>query len=388
MKDFNIVEVDDEVREKLLTDFPEDGKLLSIRPPSSVSLNDMERLFNTFHTVKTRSEFLKGTVNDSDTCGLEIWYDKGQFEFVFYVPNKEQERHYRKQFVGHFDEIGIEEKVETSFLPMEDGDYVTGGRFHLNHHYFEPVNHTDFTHTDAYQPILSEMDSRDDTKAILQVLYKPAMSSWTKTPFGSVSDYADNIQNGYRKTRKLGIFASKEEYPESYKNVAPAIRSQEDDLAFHVNIRLFFVSPSDSEKLEQQARNVEHQIAREYKRQNGQTFDIQPVSDKDELIELVDIMSNRKEHTMTRASGYKIYFKTLMKKVPILGRFIRDIYKTRMIMTIPELAAVCHLTDSDLLDTIVGADDVYQGGNVPEEISSHDPMTEEEKVKAKKGDSE
>lgn len=386
MKHFEIVEVDEDIKQNILNDFPEEGKLLSVRPPGDkTTIHEMERLFTTLHTLKMESSFLGGVENNSDTCGLEIWYDKEQFEFVFYVPNKEQERHYRKQLVGHFDEIGIQKKVDNSFLPIEEGDYIAGGRFHLNHHYFEPVNHNDFTHSDAYKPILSEMDSRDDTRAMMQILYKPARSNWTKTSFNSVSEYADTIEDGYKWGSKFGI-PVKQGYSEKYKEVAKDIRDQEDSLAYHVNIRLMFVSSSDDSKLEQQARNVEHQIAREYRRQNGQTFDIQPAQSKDEMLELIDLMSNRKEHTMDRATGLSVYLRTLLKKLPIIGRFISEIYKTRMIMTIPELAAVCHLSNPDMLETIVGSDDVYQSANIPEKATRHEEMTKEERIQANRGD--
>lgn len=386
MKDFEVLEVDREVESSNLDSFPEEGKLLSVKPTRDVSMSEMERLFKTLHTIKTETQLFKGTRNASEACGLEIWYEKGKFEFVFYVPNKEQERHYRKQIVGHFDNISIQEKVDSKFLSINEGDYISGGRFHLNNHFFEPINHDGFTHSDPYKPILSEIDSRDDKKAMLQILYKPAMDDWTETPFNNVSEYAEKRKNGTKTVKKFGLFPVQKEFSQEDKDVAKAIEKQKSDLGFHVNIRLLLVSPSDGEKLEQEARNVEHQISREYRRKNGQTFDIQPASNKEELIDIVDLMSNRKEHTMNKAEGRKIYIKTILNKIPIVGRFINDIYKTRMIMTVPELVSVCHLPKPDLLETIVGSDDVIKSGSVPEGATKHDEVSENEKEQIQKGD--
>jgi hypothetical protein len=374
MKSFKSIEIDEDVIQEMETDFPEGAKLLSITPSRSSSMNKMEELLHTLHTVKTSSKFLRGTRNVSETCGLEIWYNGEKFEFVFFVPNEEQERHYRKQLVGHFDDIGIEEKVEDEFLPFEKGEYITGARFHLKNHFFEPVEHSSFTHSDPYQPILSEIDSRDGTRAMIQILFKPARSGWTSTFDKSVSSYAEEIRNGQRWTTKFGI-PMKEDYPSSYKKVADAIESQNGKPAFHVNIR-FMIGSGDKEKLEEQARNVEHQYEKEFERINGQTFDPQPIGEKSKLIEVLDLMSGRREHTMKPLKGVRMGIREKLQKVPWIGRLYSDIDKTRMIMTIPELAAACHLPDPGMLDTIDGAGDELQTGTIPEGAADYEPVSE------------
>lgn len=389
--------IDSEMLSMIEENFPEEGKLISIRPSSNKGgISNSTNFFRNLYKVESEYlGFMDGKKNNSDVCGMEIWYQNEKISFNFFVPNEDKEEKYRKHLNRQF-EGSTETKMDTyerdektgefkqremeKFIDVNENDFITGSRFYLEDHFFEPVRSkkgVDSFEEDPYKQIFSELDSKDGTRAIIQVLYRPADKDWTETATRDVREYADELKNKtVTKKKYFGLVSETVDDP----NTAPTkfIKRQEGSRAYHVNVRFILVS-DEKEKADTNAQNLNHIFRVTYEEDNGQTFDPRPAKDIDELKELLDDVVSRKEYTMQQLSGFRDAVKEYMNNKPLLSYFVdEDITKNRMIMTIPELAGVAHMPSIDMGSIVWSDSDI--GGTLPGNAERHQPLSEEEKL--------
>jgi hypothetical protein len=390
--------VDTEILSIIEEGFPEEGRLISIRPSSDKGgIKNSTNFFRNLYKVETEYlDFWNGKKNTSDVCGMEIWYQNEKIKFNFFVPNEKKEEKYRKHLNSQFEgstetKMDIYERDESTgefeqkeiekFIEVNEGDFMTGSRFYLKHHFFEPVRSKKgvdkFGKDDPYKQIFSELDSKDGTRAVIQVLYRPADKDWTETPNKNVREHADKLKN--KKITKSKLFGLvKREVEDPNKAPVKFIKRQEGSRAYHVNIRFIMVS-DDKEQLDKDANNLNHIFKVTYEEDNGQTFDPRPAEDMEELKELLSDVVSRKGRTMQQLSGFRDSIRESMNSKPFLNYFVDDyINKNRMIMTIPELAGVSHMPSVDM-GSIVWSDSEI-GGTLPGNAERHKPLTDEEKL--------
>lgn len=395
MKEYKVFEVDEDIIDITIQSFPEEASLLQVKPPKNSGIRETKEFLE-------NGVFDKRTDNGdnvSPVCGLEFFYQGESFNTYFYVPNTKMEQKYRRQINSYFEGAGIDAKGDqyvrntetnefekneiTKFIPTEKGEYITGARFFLKDHFFRPVRSNKGVRTfdsDPYKPIFNEIDSRDGTKAVLQILYKPAKKDWTHTNITNVSEHAEKLRESNKTEERLGGLISKEkELPNKIKKTSRFIEEQEEERAYHVNVRLIIIS-DEKENLKSRAREIDSIIESTFKEKNGQTFDPRGVENIEEMKNLLTDVVKRKEYTMNQLNGIKGFIKEILYNLPITGKYVKDIYKNRMIMTSPELAGIAHIPNSNKIkeDQVNWASSQI-GGSLPSAAQSFKPLNEKEK---------
>jgi len=363
-------EAEDRVRyiKELITD--SESELLFLHPPKHNSGLDQTKtlLKNAFWTLEEDGDFFN-RYNTSDVCGFEIWYDEGEIEFFWYTPNTHQGKHYRRHLNTRYSDGQLGESLE-KFPDVNDSDYFVGTQYYLKNHYFEPVNHHDspLSFSNIYEDLLSEIDTKDDTRVILQVLFKPAEDDWTTLHSKTVDDVATELEATARTESKLfGLIKNETEPSSEEKKVPGMIRSQKDQKGYYVNFRVGILG-SDKERIEREMSEVNDIINVSFEAASGQNF-VPSRCSEDELQQLLEDMVSRTPDHMQQPKLPKDY----------LEHKRSNVYK-HIIMTATELASLAHIPSSNEVEidgikwSLVNAD-----GSLPQSSMDFEEPSEEQK---------
>lgn len=378
MRSFPSINIDaegeDRVRylKELLTD--SEAELLFLHPPKNNSgVSQTEQLLkNAFWTLDEDSDFFK-RYNTSDVCGFEIWYDNGEIEFFWYAPNQQQGKHYRRHLNTRYSDGQLGESLE-KFPDVEEKDYFTGSQYYLKNHYFEPVNHHDspLDFSNIYEDLLSEIDTKDDSRVIIQVLFKPAEDDWTEIHSKTVDDVAEELDFDSKTESRLFGLISKEYQPSSEEKKVPGmIRDQKDQKGYYVNFRVGILG-SDKERIEREMGEVDDIINVSFEAASGQNF-VPKRNSEEELQELLEDMVARRPDHMCQPKTPRDY----------LQHRLSGVYK-HIIMTATELSSIAHIPSASEVEidgikwSLVNAD-----GSLPQSSMDFEEPDEEEKNKIK-----
>lgn len=321
--------------QSLYDDPDNEEELLYLRPPTSNGgISQSQELMKVaFYTEDEKKSFFK-RYNTSDICGFEIWYQDGDIEFYWYVPNETTELHYRRFLDSTYKKGEIGSTLD-KFVDVRETDYLSGAQYYLKHHYFEPIkHHRSGSFSNIYKNLLSEVNTKDDSRVVLQVLFKPAEDDWCDLYTKSVEDVADALDTK-TKTESSFFGLRKTERPLSSeeKQVPSQIRNQRDEKGYYVNFRVCVLG-SDQERIEQEMSEVNDIIQLTFESPSGQNF-VPARDSKSELRGLLRDMMLRKTDHMFQPKLPKDYLKYRLSKS----------YKT-IVMTATELASIAHIPNS------------------------------------------
>lgn len=371
---FTPVQVNPELKcriEESINAFNEDSeRLLTFLPPENhKGQSRMKELFRTIHKYEAKDSFLKHK-NQSPVIGLEYWYEKGEFNYVFYSPSEEIEKILRKQLFTHYDGSDIQLRTPYMF-DIEEDEYVVGCRFKLKNHYFEPIKSFDGPgrfEINPFHSIFGELDTQDDLRVIIQFLFKPAENDWTHLHTKNVEEYADMKREETRTSSKFFGLKTKEIEPSSeQKQAASAIEDQVGKLGYYVNMRLFMVSKNKQE-LKSVSKEVAHLFNIEFESALGQTLEpMNHTTEEDVTEQLINTILRKPEKMYQPKTPVEYVKSTRMSGSDIL------------IMNIPELATLAHIpTRKELPIESINWTDTPIGGRMPADTEFTE-LTDEEK---------
>lgn len=378
MRSFSSINIDaeqeDRVRyiKELVTE--SDSELLFLHPPKSNNgVDQTEQLLkNAFWTLDEESDYFK-RYNTSDVCGFEIWYDEGEIEFFWYTPNEQQGKHYRRHLNTRYSDGQLGESLE-KFPDVKEKDYFAGSQYYLKNHYFEPVNHHEspLDFSNIYEDLLSEIDTKDDSRVILQVLFKPAEDDWTELQSTTVDDIAESLDMDTKKESRLFGLIQKERQPSSEEQKVPGmIRDQKDQKGYYVNFRVGVLG-SDKERIEQEMSEIDDIIKVSFEAASGQNF-VPSRNSEEELSDLLEDMVCRRPDHMCQPKTPRQYLK----------HQFAGVYK-HIVMTATELSSIAHIPSAKEVEidgikwSLVNAD-----GSLPQSSMDFDEPDEDEKQKIK-----
>lgn len=345
-------------------------RLLSFYPPvDGPGINEMKEVLRTLHTYEGEDSTFYHH-NKSPVNGLEYWYEDGEFKYIMYAPSQRNESLIRRQLYSHYKGCDIKFKKPYIF-DINSDDYVIGGRLKLHHHYFEPIkslNSPEGFEINPFHSIFGELDTRDDMRAIIQVLFKPAEEDWPHLNTKNVEEYAERKRNQTRTESTLfGLRKQTIEPDREDEKAADLIQNQVGKLAYYVNIRFFLVSHNKTQ-IENIASELANLFEIEFNSRLGQKFKpCQHQDEEDVRDEFIDTILRRP---------------TKMRQPK---RPLEYLHSTRIpgsetiIMTIPELATIASIPNKNELpiDSIAWTDKPI-AGRMPQD-SGFKPLTEEER---------
>jgi hypothetical protein len=371
---FESVQLGPEFEEALSgkTDYvDDDASLIKVRPPKQNDGMDASiDMLRSFHDYRGESGVLS-SMNRSDTTAFEVWYDREELMFLYYTPYPQVEEHYRRQIDGHFKGCQIED-VPEQFISTEAGEHVTGGEVWLENHYLEPIRQPEngvAEWDDPYLSLFSEMDTRDETRTMMQLLFRPAKPGWTRSRWQTVEDYADGMKDTKTESRAFGLITSERDATANEKEYADVVTSQAGTPAFYVNLRYLVIAKTQQDALSQ-ADQVARRLQTGYQEVSGQTLTTHPCESASEVAELLEKVASREPSKMPRKRGAWEDLKFQKFGDP----------RKRMIMTLPEIAGVMHLPKSKNLsfDTIDWVE-VPVDGSLPHQANDFVRMSDSER---------
>jgi hypothetical protein len=314
-----------------------DAKLMRVRPPEQNNGIDASiDLLRSFHDFREESGFLSKR-NVSETSGFELWYDNEELQFLYYTPNGAREDQYRKQIDGHFKGSEID-GIRERFVSTEAGEYIAGGEVWLSKHFFEPIRSKQGgveDWDDPYLMLFSELDTRDSTRTMFQMLFRPAEPDWTRTAWENVDDYADKMREKKTSSKFFGLIKSQRDATGEESEYAESITRQAGRPAFFVNIRYAVVAETPEQATEH-AENVATRLRVGYQEITGQTLDTAPCETDAEVAELVRKIAAREPSYMPEKRGLWPDWK--------FAKF--GDHNKKMVMTLPEIAGIIHFPKS------------------------------------------
>lgn len=402
MRTFDSVQIDSTQAERVkyiesLFDESE-AEVLFLKPPKQNSgLAETKKLLkNPFHIYNEETTRFK-RFNTSPVCGFEIWYEDGEIDFYWYVPGAEIERKYRRQLHNRYSNGQLRASLE-KFIPLEEDDYFAGTEYHLKNHYFEPINHKDsnLEFSNIYEDLLSEIDTKDESRVILQVLFKPAEDDWTELHSLTVDDLADSLDSDMKTESKwFGLKTKERPLSSAEKSIPGMVRSQRDEKAFYVNFRIGVLAPTQ-EEAEREMSEIDDIINYTFESPSGQNFVPARCSTNEELTGLLEDMIARNPSHMYQPKLPRDY----------LAHKRSGTYK-HMIMTADEVASIAHIPNTREVDieginwSMINADgtlpsnsedfvepDVDEREAILEELQKHSALEGKEDTDAEREDAE
>jgi hypothetical protein len=376
MSEFHPIKINKEFAEALSEKTiytPSESKLIKVNPPkNNKGIDASISLYRALYDSQNNRIQNYSSKSESDSViGTEIWYDEEELKFMFYSPNSDLSRLQRRHIDGFFPLCRIERQKST-FPSVTAGDYITGGNVWLQNHYFEPIRQKKYgvnTWNDPYQMIFNGIDTRDSTRTLVQVLFKPASKNWAREADTEAQDYAQKFTEPITESKYGGLVQNTSERTPEEKKYAKTIMKQVDQQAFHVNLRFVVIADSPNDATTH-AIEIDTLFQNGYVEMGGQTLMTDPASTPDETTELVRRTAKRESLNMKPPSGF-------------LDRLnhIRDTDPTRyMIMSINELAGITHLPTADEVSSnSISWTDVSITGVLPPTAKSHDPVSVEER---------
>lgn len=375
-----------EISKAFRTGTPESLIVLKVKPPKTgEGIDNADRFMNAVHHANFNHSRFSSSL-ESNRCSFEMWYQNEELEFYFVLPNKSVEDHYRRQLVGYYDGLKIEEKKisENRFLDVDMNRYIATVRLGLNRSPLEPIWSTstggdDDNLQDPYKPILNEVDSKTNVNFFMQVLYKPLPKEIWNVLFGkSVLDYANNFESVDNEEEDSGgsimnIISSSDsklQDREVRTQGASAMRERHGRPTFLTEVRLMTISDSKRTTV-QELKSIVNLFQNSYMGITGQTLQpIDTISSQDMLVRSIqrDFSPDNKINFNSKKSLLK---KKLKNKLFGSSTFIT---------TDSELASLAHLpSESTVSITGVDYSKALVEGTLPPEAKSFKPVTQKEK---------
>jgi hypothetical protein len=284
-----------------------------------------EEVISTFHTpLESPSFWERVTGNDKEPprFSYELWYNDGQLEFHWTVPDDFWYEKIRNDITGNYPRLSLN-RAGNELPAFDDTDHIAGGTLSLYNNQFVPVK--GMSRTGHFEPekaplrvITTEIAGQPDTTVLVQVVFEPAPDNWrTNTPLGTRT--ADRVASHYKEGQFVHSFVNPriEDPTEKDHRIARAINNHAGDPAFYTTIRYLVFAPS-KEQAQNQAASIGSVYRSTYNnRELNQRFEQNPLTGDALFDELTSAVT--REHT-----------------------------GNEMPLTVPELAAVAHLPNDDI----------------------------------------
>lgn len=390
MPNIPILPVDENITQathNLAENMSDEINLIHVEPPEqSDGMDVADEFLDAVHFLEMKKKFLRPNKNISPTCGMEIWYEDNTIKFMFYTPTKEIEQEYRQQLTGYYPECDISQQTgnEGMFIQAdsEKEEAVALMQFQLKKHYFmplaSPVSEDSEIENDPLKRIVNEIDTKDDTRLMLQYLYKPAPYNWTEGQSTNLESKAKKIQNkGGFKTKWWGLKIEDVDDPGIFETTASEMRARLNKSAFYLNIRLAVICSGETQdqaqrKAETRAKAVVNTLEHLYSTRAGQR--IVPknyrVNKERNARNLLVNMIERNETFMQKPNRFHSW----------LWHRITPNHDV-IILTAGELAGHVHLPSGDSVNTgAIKFTSEMVSGEVPPDVDDFEPVPKEERI--------
>lgn len=391
MYDIPVLEVDDEI-EKAMNSLAERNfenmNILRVKPPADRSdgMDAAGDFLESVHFMDRSRRMLLFEKNTSPVCGMEMWYDDNIVKFMFYTPSDTMEDEYRQQINGYYDgcEIADQTPNEGMFIPagIGENEAVAVTDFHLNKHHFSPISNPEAEDNeiddDPYQRIINEIDTKDDTRVMIQVLYKPAPYNWTENQNETLETYAKKVQNkGGFKTKWFGLKIEDVDDPGIYESAASEMRSRINKPSYYVNVRMAVVCTGQTqEKANQRAKSRSNAIANTVERLYETRVEQRLVPRKYS----VNRQRNARETLVNMIERKPVH----MSESGTIRRYIWQKLTPnhdKIVLTARELAGLVHLpSDDDVTTSSIEWTSEMVDGSVPPDVDEFEPVDAEEQT--------
>lgn len=317
------------------------GTLLRITPyKENDGIQDGARLLQAIHDVTTTRKRLFWTTNVSDHHSFELWFDEGRVKFYLHAATDDAADKYTTRVENAYANSDVHQVEDgDGFPPIGDDDYVAAADLDIERHYFYPIRHHDsegFDH-DPYAEVTSEMQSTDETRVVVQVVFRPEPKEWAADDGSSWIGSGlsvDDIATSLRDDEVKGwIDPHTTEASKKDKEAAKIVEQQRGRYAFNTNIRIIAMSPSEQEA-EARCEGVAGMFTRYYNSKTEQGFEANPVAES-QLPEVIRRCQQREwdDH--------------------------------EMILTIDELAGAAHIPNEEINTPNIDWKNTQRGGRVP-----------------------
>ena len=316
-----------------------DGTLLEVKPyeDSDRGIPDAVELFRAFHN---RSDW--NGINTSPINSFEMWFDGESLRFFMYILEESDVRRGIRHIASNFPGARItvpDEASEQTIPAVNEGDYIVGTRFRLAKHFFEPIRSPDGVKPfrSTYSNILTEMTDDKEVSTVVQVLFRPAGTSWTTSFFNDAAEYAEGLAGSSSKAEYKELVAGEEEEasgPSELAQYAKLIKSQIGQPGYYINLRVLTIS-EDEEAAINEADDLATSYRQYYREFSGQTF-VPTEAQGSRVRQLaLDVVSREGQYMDWPQSPF------VLQKRKTRG------YCETMIMTVDELAGLAHFPNGD-----------------------------------------
>lgn len=304
------------------------GTLLEIQPhPENNGMEDAAGLLQALYDPQ---ESTLGR-NKSAPCSFELWFHEGSITFYLYAPTEEAVEKYKRRVANAYTNTAVtavEGSNQHSFPEVEEDDYVAGGRMYPQKTgrtgTYYPIRHfrdDQGFEEDPYGQITSALLSTDESKVVVQVVFKAAARDWTDGGmFGpGVDDVAEKLRSDnvvWDPIPRDRSATSKE------KQAAKIVENQRNSQAFHTNIRVAAISPEKGEA-ESRAKDLCGMFSRYYNATVEQGLEQDSV---------------RAATSGRRARKLRTHIEQMQR---------RNYADAEMILTTDELAGIAHIPNGD-----------------------------------------
>ncbi|WP_433631023.1 hypothetical protein [Halomicrococcus sp. NG-SE-24] len=317
------------------------GTLLRITPyKQNEGIQSGARLLQAIHDVTTERKRLFSTKNVSDHHSFELWFDEGRVKFFMHAATDDAADKYTTRVENAYDNSDVHEVDDgDGFPPVGADDYVAAAELDIERHHFYPIRHHDgegFEH-DPYSEITSEMQSTEETRVVVQAVFRPEPKDWAEDDGSSMIGSGvsvDDVAQSLRDDEVEGWFdpytteASKKD-----KDAAKIVEQQRGKYAFNTNLRIIAISPDEYEA-ESRCEGVAGMFTRYYNSKTEQGFEANPVGEG----RLSSVIESAQQREWT---------------------------DHEMILTIDELAGAAHIPNDEINVANIDWKNTQRGSRVP-----------------------
>ncbi|WP_074796803.1 helicase HerA domain-containing protein [Haloferax larsenii] len=233
----------------------------------------------------------------------------------------------RKVITGNYPRVGLQ-RMSKQFPSVSEGQFVAGGELELDENRYRPIKGVGPNAPGGFPPdkaalraLTSSLIGQNESSAIAQVVFTPAGDDWRDG--GTLVRGADRVASDLRDGEVVDSYINPyiKDPSEKSLRIAKAIQDQADESAFYVNIR-YFVFGDDEDFVVKEANSIGNAFRSTYQNQEfGQRFAQVPYQ-KDDLVPAL-------ERTVSR-------------------EWERRKKHESVALTVPELAALAHIPNSDI----------------------------------------
>lgn len=389
MSDIPVLEVDKKIAKAtntLAESMEDEINLIHVKPPAEQNdgMDAAGDFLESVHFPDINDRLLRSNKNDSPVCGMEMWYIDNEIRFVFSTPSDSLNQEYRQQLSGYYDGCDIDTITEEEgmFIPTttKRPEAIAVTDIYLDDHYFNPPASPDSENNeldnDPFKRIINEIDTKDDTRVMLQMLYKPAPYNWTELQHTTLETYAKKIQNrGGFKTRWFGFKIDEVDDPGIWEAAAGDIRARINEPAYYMTMRLAVVCTGREQqqannRAKSRSRAILNSIEHLYKTKAEQKLVPRSyrINEERNARETLTKMISREPANMKQERRiYQIIWEKLTSKTETI------------VLTADELAGFVHLPSNDEVTSgAVPWTEQMVEGEVPPGGKDLDAVTEEE----------